>query len=269
MNALNLEFDDEIVGRCVEIPLTSASEEAQSAALAWPAALDQDVVYQCLRDYCMNTKWTMPKPCAVCGRSKHGAEVETVQAGNLFALANDRLDFEHSSLPAEYKELFDFDEKNFKGKVLDRRGLFKLDGVLRGKCVWECMSPLRRGKKPKLSLANRLFRGELPNEFKDITWIEETVCSLIWPTAIVTRLYGSHDKHDPRVLRGNTCAHPMNVSSTIRVLPRIPSDVCGMLSVVFIGRASLSEAHKRRMFRVRKEKVWRFLIWLKEIQRLV
>ncbi len=37
-----------------------------------------------------------------------------------------------------------------------------------------------------------------------------------------------------------------------------------MLSVVFIGNASLSDAHKRGIFQLRKDKVWRFLLWLKQ-----
>ena len=36
--------------------------------------------------------------------------------------------------------------------------------------------------------ANKLYRGYLPQEFRDPTWIEEWVCAKYSNTAVVTRL---------------------------------------------------------------------------------
>ena len=112
-------------------------------------------------------------------------------------------------------------------------------------------------------LMNKLYRGHLPERFHDLTWIEERVCAKHTNTAAVTRLYQSSDPSQPAVFHGNTCAHEMNVSSTATVLPRAPSDVNGLLSVVFIGPSKFKPEYLGNMYRIRKSKVWDFLQWLK------
>ena len=116
---------------------------------------------------------------------------------------------------------------------------------------------------PRYALANRLYRGRLPEEFRDLTWIKERVCAKYSNTAVVTRLYQSSDPSQPAVFHGNTCAHEMNVGSTANVLPRAPSDVNGLLSVVFIGLSKFKPEYLGNMYRIRKLKVWHFLQWLK------
>ncbi|KIO27385.1 hypothetical protein M407DRAFT_45631, partial [Tulasnella calospora MUT 4182] len=114
------------------------------------------------------------------------------------------------------------------------------------------------------ALANGLFRGTLPDRFQDLTWVEEMVCSIYRTTARVTRLYQSLNPADPLVFHGNTCAYDMNILSTATVLPRTPSDILGQLSVVFVGPGPLKETALKSVFRIRKSKVWDFLLWLKE-----
>ena len=87
----------------------------------------------------------------------------------------------------------------------------------------------------KFSLANKLYRGKLPEEFCDITWIEEMVCAIFQNTAHVTRLYQLDNPAQPRVFHGSMCAHEMNIVSTASVLPHTLSDINDLLSVVFIG----------------------------------
>ncbi|KAI5987248.1 hypothetical protein EDD15DRAFT_2120643, partial [Pisolithus albus] len=126
-----------------------------------------------------------------------------------------------------------------------------------------CMTALSHGKLPRLALANGLFRGQLPDRFLDLTWVEERICSIYYTTAHVTRLFQSSDPSQPRVFHGNMCAHDMNVVSTARILPRTPADVTGFLSVVFVGPGKFNPARLGTMFRVCKSKVWAFLLWLK------
>ncbi|KAF9782693.1 hypothetical protein BJ322DRAFT_986109, partial [Thelephora terrestris] len=131
-----------------------------------------------------------------------------------------------------------------------------------------CFSYLPRSSMPRFALANKLYRGCLPKEFQDLTWIEERVCAIYTNTAVVTRLYQSSDPSQPRVFHGNTCAHEMNVGSTATVLPRTPSDVNDLLSVVFIGSRKFKPEYLGNMYRIRKLKVWRFLQWLRVNNRL-
>ena len=99
----------------------------------------------------------------------------------------------------------------------------------------ECHSTLTRNKLSRLTLANQLYRGHLPDEFQDLTYIEEMVCALYRTTAHVTRLYQSTELTQPFVYHGNSCAHELNIISTASVLPRTPGDINSILSVVFIG----------------------------------
>ncbi|KAJ3554887.1 hypothetical protein NP233_g12331 [Leucocoprinus birnbaumii] len=108
-----------------------------------------------------------------------------------------------------------------------------------------------------------MYRGVLPPEFCDLTWVEEMVCALYRNTAHITRLYGSSDPGQPTVLHGNTCAHEMNVISTATVLPRTPADINDMLSIVFIGAKKPDSKSLKHIFRVRKQKICDFLDWLR------
>ena len=112
-------------------------------------------------------------------------------------------------------------------------------------------------------MANNLYRGVLPDQFQDLTWVEEMVCSLYRNTAHITHLYGLSDPSQPTILHGNICAHEMNVISTASILPHTPTDVNGMLSVVFVGAGKLNAQSLHNMFRVRKKNFEEFLIWLK------
>ncbi|KAI0754460.1 hypothetical protein C8Q80DRAFT_1093390, partial [Daedaleopsis nitida] len=127
----------------------------------------------------------------------------------------------------------------------------------------DCSRSLYKSKMPKFALANNLYRGELPEQFADLTWVEEMICAIYHTSAKVTRLYGSSDPSQPRIFHGNTCAHDMNVISTAELLPRTPTDVNGLLSVVFIGPQKFDPAKVGSLFRVRREKILQFLLWLK------
>jgi len=83
-------------------------------------------------------------------------------------------------------------------------------------------------------------------------------------TAHITRIYQSSDLSQPKVFHGNTCAHDMNIVSTASVLPQTPADINGMLSVVFIGPGRFKPDSLGPLFKIRKAKVWHFLLWLKE-----
>ncbi len=61
-----------------------------------------------------------------------------------------------------------------------------------------------------------------------------------------------------------TCAHDMNTVSTATVLPHTPTDINGILSVVFVGAGNFNPKSLGKMFRIRKMKVWNFLLWLKD-----
>ncbi|KIM39066.1 hypothetical protein M413DRAFT_75392, partial [Hebeloma cylindrosporum] len=158
---------------------------------------------------------------------------------------------------------------NLDGILLDKNGVVESTSTqARLNVCPECCASLKRNKVPRLAVANNLYRGVLPDQFQDLTWVEEMVCAIYRNTAHITRLYGSSDPAQPTVLHGNTCAHDMNTVSTASVLPRTPADINGMLSVVFVGTNKLDPKSLGKMFRVRKRKVWDFLLWLRNHNRL-
>jgi Domain of unknown function (DUF6570) len=83
-------------------------------------------------------------------------------------------------------------------------------------------------------VSTRLGLHVLPDEFKDLTWVEEMLCSQYHNTTHVTRLYDSSDPAQPRLFHGNTCAHDMSVISIADTLPTTPAGIDGMLSVILM-----------------------------------
>ncbi|KAG1733091.1 hypothetical protein EDD22DRAFT_788128 [Suillus occidentalis] len=148
--------------------------------------------------------------------------------------------------------------------MLDKRGLIWANSHATSLFICHsCHRALTHQTLPALALADRLFRGELPDRFCDLTWLEEKVCAIYSITAHVTRLFQSSDPSQPKVFHGNTCAHDMNVMSVAEVLPRSPADINGFLSIVFIGPGPFDPKRMGSLFRVRKHKIWSFLLWLK------
>ncbi|KAG1829920.1 hypothetical protein EV424DRAFT_1583715 [Suillus variegatus] len=159
---------------------------------------------------------------------------------------------------------FTFDNDLIDGLMLEKRGIvFENSRAVELKICPQCKSSLAHEKIPSLALANGLFRGSLPDQFQDLTWVEEKICAIYSITAHVTRLFQSSDPSQPKVFHGNTCAHDTNVMSTASVLPRTPADINGFLSVVFIGPQPFDPKRMGTLFRVRKHKIWSFLVWLK------
>ncbi|KAF8496644.1 hypothetical protein JB92DRAFT_2746450, partial [Gautieria morchelliformis] len=76
---------------------------------------------------------------------------------------------------------------------------------------------------------HQLYRGQLPDEFIDLTLVEEMVSSLYCIATHVTQLYDSGDPVQPLIFHSNTCAHDMNVISIADSLPRSPADLNSML----------------------------------------
>ncbi|PBK87076.1 hypothetical protein ARMGADRAFT_939406 [Armillaria gallica] len=107
------------------------------------------------------------------------------------------------------------------------------------------------------TLCNGLYRGRLPEQFQDLTWVEEMACAIYRCTCHVTHLYNTPNNDQPRVFKENTCAQNLNYVSTATELPHPPADVRGMLSIVFIGP-------KQSFNHIHKAKVWDFLCWLAE-----
>jgi len=250
--------------------IRSAKEDLKNYEAAWPTQVSQSHIFECLNAYREGTIWKNPPICAVCGQGSLGVKV--IHFGeNMsppFSLEilriNDQFIIENCILKCNSAE-FIFGSCIFDGLMLDKAGVSHCtlaDSSLH--CCPECYASLQRNKIPRMALANKLYCGVLPLQFQDLTWVEEMVCAIYQNTAHITRLYGSSDATNPTVLHGNTCAHDMNLVSTASILPRTPADINGMLSVVFVGAGKLESKSLKNLFKIRKNKVWDFLLWLKD-----
>ncbi|KAJ7936648.1 hypothetical protein B0H13DRAFT_1498614, partial [Mycena leptocephala] len=107
---------------------------------------------------------------------------------------------------------FEFsDNSNLNGLMLDYQGI-NPDGSI--EICEDCLSKLKQSELPKFALKNDLYRGRVPDEFSDLTWIEEMACCLYRTTAHVVRLFSSDNDKQPKVFHGNVCAHEMNIVNT-------------------------------------------------------
>ena len=250
--------------------VTNARETREAYIRSWPQPVPKDVVFKCINAYHEATQLKIPPTCCVCARQQLDVGIHHISLS-----AGDRLPDYFSVLSIEnnppfLKDEFRFTDLRLDGLMLDSNGI--QTDIASGDtklCVCHpCYAYLPQSSMPRFALANKLYRGRLPEMFHDLTWIEERVCAIYSNTAMVTRLYQSSDPSQPTVFHGNTCAHEMNISSTATVLPRAPCDVNGLLSVVFVGSWKFKPEYLGNMYRIRKSKVWQFLRWLKAHNRL-
>lgn len=251
--------------------LAAAYQHRREIRQAWPQLPKNETILSCVRRYREAIKWKKPDACACCGRRVLGAKIYRfhVPHGAELPMNLDVLEVTDPDI-IEYLLRNNSTEFTFQNPALTNHMLWK-SGIVEdatGSTVDlcnECKISLQRDNLPKFSLKNGLYRGQLPDHLRDLTWIEEMVCAIYRTTAHVTRMYENSDGTEQNPLRffGNTCAHDTNIVSTATVLPRVPADVLGNLSVVFVGPGDVIPEEILKPYQIRKQKVWDFLIWLK------
>lgn len=261
-----------------DVKLTNVEEQKQDADAyerEWPTVVPRQTVFSCLERYYEGSKWREPLVCAVCAQYRRDAAKIDICSEDSTDIHLDHLLLRNEFIIRKCVVQSLSTRFSFVNKSLDARLMLERQGVFcdnEKSTVLRVCSDGRRAlsKKsiPRFALANGLYRGELPNEFHDLTWVEEKICAISSTTAHVTRLFQSSDPSQPKVFHGNTCAHDMNVTSTESVLPRTPADVAGFLSVVFVCPQKFDARFLGSTFRVRKAKISAFLTWSKHHNRL-
>jgi hypothetical protein len=169
-------------------------------------------VFQCLSNYQKHTVWIPPSICCVCG-----LQCKTVVEVDVSNESDCALDFSclhvRDSFITDLSE-FQYSSHFINNCVLEKAGFKQYDEhrIILQICT-ACFTALNQNRLPRFSLANYFYRGVLPGEFRDLTWVEEMVCAKYRNTAHVSRIYGSPDSDasQPKIFHGNTCAHEMNV----------------------------------------------------------
>ncbi|KAK0528709.1 hypothetical protein OC834_003968 [Tilletia horrida] len=132
----------------------------------------------------------------------------------------------------------------------------------------ECHPALSAGTLPAHALANGNVRGFLPAHLSDCTWLEERLCSVYLASACVVRLYECDSPGAPeqrsRVMKGHTCAFPMNTVSTATALPWELGTSGPLLTCLVIGPRKPRIEDLRNVFRVRRRVVQDLFLFLRE-----
>jgi hypothetical protein len=122
-----------------------------------------------------------------------------------------------------------------------------------------CMSSLRKGKRPKLALANGMWVGEVPKELQGLTFPEQMLIAKVRHNRCLVRVSSGRAK-----LVANAIAFPVPVVKIYHSLPPPIEELDEVLAIMFIGSTALTdEKMKRTPMTVRRNKVANALEWLK------
>src|SRR2546421_106808 len=124
--------------------------------------------------------------------------------------------------------------------------------LIKGECR-RCHA--EKSSTKKFSAENNMDPGEVPEELKDLSEIEEMLIARVFPVLSVYRLRGGQHGY-----RGNVINFPQDVGEFASRLPRSPSS----LDLFVVRRESENDSAGFKDFKIRRTKVARALLWLKE-----
>jgi hypothetical protein len=151
----------------------------------WPTVPTLQTNLKCMQNYFNGSQWSYSSVCSVCSR-KWNCSVfltETVSPSQ----EDSKITMEHLEIlqcqDRRIRTNFEFSEnEDLNGLMLTPEGINR-DGSI--EVCGDCISKLQQSEIPKFALKNDLYRGRVPDEFSDLTWIEEMVCCVYRTTAHV------------------------------------------------------------------------------------
>lgn len=141
-----------------------------------------------------------------------------------------------------------------------------------------CRASMERGKRPPLSLSNEMWIGDPPEELCDLTFTEEILIARAYPRCYVFKMfpkmnrYGIAPESLQRGMRGNVTSYHANINSIAdmvegNIMPKPLSILPHLIAVCFIGVGKLPKDWIKKTFAVRRDKLRRALLWLKNNNR--
>ena len=130
-------------------------------------------------------------------------------------------------------------------------------------CCKTCLRHLRNGKLPPLSVANNFQIGCTPLVLSGLTIPEKLLISVYRPKMYVTTLRSFAGPGTAQsALKGNTITFPQNIVKIAESLTERMGILVDHLKVVFIGSGLPSREMLKKIFTVRRERVYRALYFL-------
>ncbi len=139
----------------------------------------------------------------------------------------------------------------------------------------DCRNQLKKDLRPRLSLSNNMWIGDVPRELQNLTLPERLLLAKYFPSAYIVKLFPKQknaftwDRRQMHsALRGNVSTYrldPRQVASMIdgRLFPPPARILSATIGITFVGPKGLREPTMPAMFRVRRWKVREALLWLK------
>ena len=123
-------------------------------------------------------------------------------------------------------------------------------------CCSTCLSKLRKGKIPPLSIANNMQIGKTPDELCGLTLPEKLLISVYRPKMYVTTFRSiAGPGTGQRGLKGNTITFPQDVVGVSKKLPPRMDLLSEIIKVIFIGPRAPSKDTIKKVFTVRRIKI--------------
>lgn len=160
-----------------------------------------------------------------------------------------------------------------EGMLLLCDRLKETESGLAGAFCSECLRSLAKNRRPRLSLANNMWIGNLPDCMSCLTIPEQMLIAQHYPRCFVFKLFPKNGGfRDPDTLQrgmaGNVTTYSMNADAIVEMLegqlmPRKPELLASVIAVSFIGLGKLPKKWLKGTFRVRRAVVHDALRWLK------
>ena len=183
--------------------------------------------------------------CAVCGELKPSHELSRLksiknQLQVLCAAGVTRVERKKNADPI----------REFTGPVLDYNCNRVCDS---------CRASLRKGKVPRLALANGLWLGNVPTELKSLRFVEKMLVARVRHTCAYVKVASGMRK-----MKANIVAFESPTPKVYDMLPPPREDMDDVLAILFTGPCKPTpEDFKRTPLLIRRNHVIRALEWLK------
>ena len=133
-----------------------------------------------------------------------------------------------------------------------------------------CRSSISSKKTPPLALANHMVLGDIPDELKELTVVEEAMIAKCrakcWVIQLKEENSGLSLPNSQRGVKGHIIVYPQRPSAIATILPPPLEEVSTPICVIFVGSSPPTNEwlqKKAKPLAIRREKVRNALMWLK------
>jgi hypothetical protein len=197
--------------------------------------------------------------CACCGCISHDITEFEIVLDSYGPLRR------HLRIPEDVDISFDF---SCGIDLLDQnRVLIDKLGITQDKRIYLCRgchNQLSKDRQPSEALANFRWVGPVPEELRDLTWIEELLVARVHVCGSIVRLGQRNNPSSFFGIKGHVVFLPQDTTRLIDLLPMSPASLSDMVKVVWTGKSKPDRSRLRSRFMVRKHKLYNALKWLVE-----